>query len=741
MSLKINHLRPFCLFVTFLTWNFVYHANCQDTVKIKRYASPIEFDGRPFEEAWNGLGYFPMTMHQPDFGREPLEKSEIMITYDNEYVWIGARLYMNDASKIVVYGKKRDDRKIFYDGFDVAFDTYDDNENALVFYTNPAGLRSDYAVANDAVMGTSGWMNNDWNTYWDVKTSMDDRGWFIEMRIPFSSLKFKPDENNITTMGLIIRRWFSYNHGMDTYPILDPKYGTSRPSLAATIQFEGAKPSNPVYISPYVIGGHTRNWKLNDEKTEYVKDDTPDFDAGLDIKYNVSNNLTLDLTANTDFAQVEADDQQVNLTRYSLFFPEKRVFFQERSGLFSFGLGGNSNLFYSRNIGLSDGKSIRIYGGARLVGRAGKWDIGILDMQTEEHGDNPGENFGVARLRRQVINANSFVGGIFTSRIGMNGAHNFAYGLDGVFRVFGNDYLMVKASQTYDDMINNKLNSIDPMYLSTKWERRTERGFAYTIEYSYSGQEFKPGIGFVNRGSLQGFAGNVIYAWLPPRESKIFTITAYTNASRYTRLEDGKLESLSFAPGASIETKTGYKTILEVEYQQEGVLNDFPIAGNVQVLAGNYSFTGANLSLQTPAGKHLVTTLSLNGGEFYDGNRYGVTLRPNYNVSASLQLSGSYQFNHIYFTDRNQDVDIHIASVKVLYMFSTKLSTSLLVQYVSTTDDLISNFRFRFNPREGNDFYLVFNDYRCVSDEEFIPDLPHYFTRTILLKYTHTFRL
>jgi hypothetical protein len=727
------------LLVASLTIFFQLNVKSQDTIKIKKLTSPVEFDGRPFEEAWDGLDIFPMTMHQPNFGSEPTEKSETMVTYDDKYLWIGGRFFMQDATKIVVYGKKRDDTGLFFDSFNITLDTYHDKENAMVFHTNPAAVRADYTIANDGLNGGAGF-NRDWNTFWDVKTSRDDKGWYMEMRIPFSSLRFKP-VNNITTMGLMLRRFISYTHGIDTYPALNPKDGTSKPSLGVPIQFEGLVPSNPVYISPYVIGGFSRDWIKNTEGTEYIKKDKPEFNAGLDVKYNINSNLTLDLTANTDFAQVEADNQQVNLTRYSLFFPEKRMFFQERSSLFSYGLGGNSNLFYTRNIGLSSGQAIRIYGGTRLVGRVGKWDIGLLDMQTEEYGEKPGENFGVLRLRKQVINSNSYVGGIFTSRLSMSGAQNFAYGLDAIFRLFRDDYLDIKAAQTYDSKINNEINSINPMFLSAKWERRSERGLAYMLGYSYSGQKFKPGMGFVNMGSLQGFSGNIKYGLVPGKESKIFYMAPNISLSRYIRLEDGKLESLALGTGWVTETKKGYTAKISLSFQQEGVLSDFPISDNIKVLAGNYSFTSADLSLATPGGKRKSATFNAGAGQFYDGQNYSFSLTPNYNVSASLQLSGAYEYNHIQFTQRSQKVDIHIASARILYMYSTKLSASVFVQYVSTYDNLISNFRFRYNPHEGNDFYLVFNDYRGISNEVFVPALPNYYNRTILLKYTYTFRL
>src|SRR5512136_1998312 len=163
------------------------------------------------------------------------------------------------------------------------------------------------------------------------------------------------------------------------------------------------------------------------------------------------------------------------------------MFFQERSSLFDFSLGGFSdNLFYSRNIGIANGEPIRIYGGARLTGRLGRWDMGFLDMQTEEHGETPGENFGVLRMRRQVINQNSYVGGILTSKLGMNGDQNLAYGLDGIFRLYGDDYLNVKWAQTYDSKIGNKMNSLDPSFILIDWERRSEKGFGYNLNYIYS---------------------------------------------------------------------------------------------------------------------------------------------------------------------------------------------------------------------------------------------------------------
>jgi hypothetical protein len=718
----------------------------EGSIKIKRISGPVQFDGVPNEQLWNELEPFILTMHKPNFGSAPSEISDVRIGYDDGFLWIGARLMMEDASKIFTVTKKRDELLSDYDAFGIILDTYNDNENGVAFFTTPTGLRTDYTISNDASGGPS-YMNINWNTFWDVKTSRDDKGWYVEMRIPFSSLKFK-SENDLATMGLIISRNISINNETDTYPAIDPKYGrtaTSKPSLAQTIEIAGARPTRPLYVSPYILGGFSRDWSLNDEKTTYVKADDPQRNVGIDIKYNINSNLTLDLTANTDFAQVEADDQQINLTRYSLSFPEKRKFFQERSSLFDFGLGGMfDNLFYSRNIGLANGNPVKIYGGTRITGRLGKWDMGFLDMQTAEKDENPGENFGVLRMRRQVINQNSYVGGIMTSRMGMNGYQNFAYGVDGLIRVFGVDYLNVKWAQTSDSEIRNKMKSLDPSFIMLNWERRSDKGFAYNMGYKYSGQEFNPGIGFVRLRGVQGANGELSYGWLPGEKSKLFSYSVNVRGDRNTRLADGELESMSVTPGFSLSTKKGTFVSLSFDINKEGVKYGYGLSDSIKINAGEYSFAESSLRIMTSQARKISLMANTNAGQFYDGKRFGIMVEPSFNISSSFNLSVMYQLQAIRFPDRvtNNSLNIHSMNMKALFMLSTKLSATVLVQYINTRDELISNFRIRYNPREGNDFYLVYNDYRCTSDRYYItPEAPEFFNKTIMVKYIHTFIL
>lgn len=741
-------LRLQSILVTLILFLFIDDVSAEDNVRIKRIKGQVIFDGRPTEEAWQGTEQFTMVMHRPNFSTTPSEASDVRIGYDDQYLWIGASLYMKDAKKIFAVTKKRDELLFDNDAFGVIIDTYNDNENGLGFFTAPTGLRTDYTIANDAAENggpPDQALNTSWNTFWDVKTTIDDKGWYVEMRIPFSSLKFKA-VNDIATMGLIISRNISANNETDTYPAIDPKYGfmaTNKPSLAATIEIEGSKPARPIYFSPYVLAGFSRDWALNETENQYAKTDKPKYDAGFDVKYNINSNLTLDLTANTDFAQVEADDQQVNLTRYSLFFPEKRKFFQERSSLFDFSLGGPDNLFYSRNIGISEGEPVRIFGGARLTGRIGKWDLGLLDMQTSSHEEIEGDNFGVLRMRRQVINQNSYVGGIFTSRLGTNGSQNMAYGLDGIFRLFGDDYLTIKWSQTYDSKISNKMNCLDPSFIYADWERRSEEGFGYKLNYTYSGKQFNPAAGFIMRGGMQGLNGHLLYGWIPGEKSKLFNYSISVRGERYTRLEDNGLESLRIEPGFEINTKKGFHAEIGMEIQQEGVMSDFDLSDSIRISAGNYSFIGTAIRFGTSEARKISIRTDFNIGQFYDGKRTGFELESSLKLSSSFNLSASYEFNALRFPDRlvNNALDIHSVNVKALYMFSTKFSATLMVQYVNTEDEFISNFRLRYNPREGNDFYLVYNDFRGLNRSRLIPDAPGFFNKTVMVKYVHTFTL
>ncbi|MGM0622032.1 MAG: DUF5916 domain-containing protein [Bacteroidota bacterium] len=718
----------------------------QEGVQIKPLSGEINFDGKVEEPAWKLSREFPLTMHFPVYNNQPTEKNEVYISFDNEYLWVGAILYYEDISDIVSTSKKRDEESENSDSFGVLIDTYNDNENALGFFTMPSGLKIDYSVSNDGQgggPGPGGSKNYTWNSFWDIKTVTTENAWHVEMRIPFSSLRFQ-STNDITRMGLIINRNISHSNEIDSWPAIDTKYGRGanlQPSLARTIVFEGIESRNPVYIAPYVLGGTTQNFELDEAENEYVKNNDPEFTGGLDVKYNLNNNLTLDFTVNTDFAQVEADDEQVNLTRYSLFFPEKRLFFQERSGIFSYELGGPQDLFYSRNIGIARGEPVDILGGVRLVGRLGKWDVGFLNMNTTKFNGNPAENFGVARLRKQVINESSYVGGMITSRVDFEGNYNVAYGLDGIFKITDVDYLNIKLAQSQDNSIGSEVFSTDPTFFSLELQRRAEKGFLYEGKYAYWGKNFIPASGFIFINNIHELRGTLGYGWFPGENSSIFKYSFENDFEMTKRIGDGKIEQMEIATQFKMDLKNGIGMFLSLGYNEEGLLHDFYLPNGIVVKAGDYSFWGLNSRFNTPRTKKIVADFSIDGGGFFDGNQFSVEFEPEFNLSSSLQLAATYKFDRVNFTSQNQSFTNNIARVKATYMLNTKLLMSSFIQYNELDNILLTNFRLRYSPRDGNDFYLVLNDLRNADKSNTIPELPAYLNRTILLKYTHTFRL
>lgn len=731
-------------------------ANLKDALIIKRFSLPVIFDGIPDDEAWKEIEPLKIIMHSPVFGKEPTEKTDTRIAFDDKYLYVASKQFYDKPEMIQSVSLKRDYMGRGGDWFGVILDTYNDKENGLAFFTSPDGLRWDAAILKDAVTQLPDQlpMNISWNTFWDVITKKDNNGWSLEMRIPFSSLRFQ-EINREVRMGLIIQRWIPSKSETDLFPAIPPDWGQAsslKPSQAQEVVLHSVKPSKPVYIAPYALTGYQGTNEINSEGTEYINSSKPVIEAGLDVKYGLTNNLTMDLTANTDFAQVESDDQQINLTRFSLFFPEKRSFFLERSSVFDFPLGGNSNLFYSRRIGLSDdGDPVRIYGGARITGRVGKWDLGVMDMQTaalwkkNEEGTAeeivPSENFGVLRFRRQVLNDNTYIGAMMTSRLGVNGTYNFAYGIDGIFRLFGNDYLDLKWTQSFENDVKNVTFS-EPSRVTTRWERRSSNGLGYNLGYSQSGTHYNPGIGFEMMDDYASVRAGIKYGWLPGEKAKLYSHSPEFRLLYMAYIDDRSLMTLNNTISWTFLTKNQWSGSFGILYNTENLRDSLTLKEDeVFVPVGKYSFPGFDCRISTPGTRPFFIMLGTEGGQFFDGSRLSVNLQPTWNVTKHLELGATYYFDWLNFKERGQEMINHILGIKTLFMLDTRLSVSAYIQYNSAIKDILTNLRLRYNPREGNDFYIVFNEGRNTNLTRETPYLPVYSSRSVLLKYTYTFSL
>ncbi len=715
------------------------------TMVVKRVAAPIQFDGIPDEPAWNAVSPLPVVMHQPVFGNSPTELTEVLIAYDDEYIYLGGRLYDSEPEKMMANTKKRDALTANTEWFGLILDTYNDKENGLGFFTNPNGLRLDVSVFNDAVGEMP--INISWNTFWDVKTQINGDGWFVEIRIPFSSLQFQ-EENNEVTMGVSIWRWMARKNELAIFPPIPPDYGmwsSWKPSQFAEIKLEGVTRRNPFYITPYVLGGIEQLHELNMSETAYDKVTEEKIEAGLDIKYGINSNLTLDLTLNTDFAQVEADDQQVNLTRFNLFFPEKRLFFQQRAGIFDFNFGRRDKLFYTRRIGIHEENIVRLYGGARLVGRVGDYDVGFMNMQTaalkDEEDPLNSENFTIARLRRQVINSNSFIGGILTNRMDFQGNYNTTYGADATIRFYENDYLDFRLAQTFENDKPNELLSLNPSRIWISASRQKFTGFTYGLSFSNSGKNFNPGVGFQNREDFTRFGSRLGYGWIGKEASWLNQHSISYRGVYYYSNANNSSETFRGGAGWEFLAKSGFFGEFRFEYNFENIFEAFDITDDVIIDTGEYSFSFLEGTFSTPDTRDISLMTSYEIGQFYDGKRFTVSFTPRWAVSPSLELSGTYEFNRLNFPDRNLETTLQVGRLKALYMLNTKFSVAAFIQYNSSIHTFLGNARLRYNPKEGNDLYIVFNDDINSNRERESPFLPYSNSRALILKYTYTFRL
>ena len=735
MSRRIVFLSSFLLLVVSLI-------NAQP-MQVDRITETITLDGYLTEAAWQSLQPLPLVMFTPTHRGLMTERTEIRVAYDDRFLYVGMHCYDSDSAGVQANSMARDGMSSSDDFCGILLDTFNDNENAVTFMTTPSGLREDRAVFNDGEpLFESYAFTTSWNTFWDVAVSRTKEGWFGEMRIPLSSLRFDVIDGDVV-MGFMAWRWLARKNEVQSFPDLSPDWAnaTLKPSLAKKIILKGISRENLVYATPYVLGGVGTSYNLNENSTEYLRSKPTNRELGLDLKYGISSNLTLDLTLNTDFAQVEADDQLVNLTRFSLFFPEKRLFFQERASIFDVPMGGSVRLFHSRQIGLSEGGPVRIYGGARVVGRVGTWDLGFLDMQTAESADLPSENFGILRLRKRVLNQNSYVGTLLTSRIGNNGAFNYAYAFDGLIRAVGDDYVQFNWAQTFDsDLVKPRHRTgLNVARILLNWTKRISTGFGYEFDLSRSGQDFDPGIGFAPRVNYTRFGDRLFYGWLMGDSSPIYSQVITFRANAFLNNNSHSVESSEMGAEWSVNMKSGAFGQLSVKHFKESLTEFFELSNGVDIPAGIYSFYNVGLVYQTPWGQLLQSAINLDVGSFYDGNRISIGFAPYWSVSQYLEMTFNYQFNRLRFAQREQELDDHLGRIRMRATLSTEFTATTFVQYNSASNAVVMNFRLRYNPKEGTDLYIVYNETFNTNRYRELPHLPYNESRTILAKFSTTF--
>ena len=609
------------------------------------------------------------------------------------------------------------------DSFSVMLDTFFDRRNGAAFLVTPIGGFSDFAISNEGQR-----VNSDWNVVWDSRTARYDGGWTVEMRIPFKSLRFRPGRDQ--TWGIQLRRIIRRRNEasyLTPLPISAARgnsviAGLWRISEAATLtDLQVPGQSLNAEVKPYGIGRMTTDRTVTPEVGKDFNED-----LGFDVKYGITSNLTADFTYNTDFAQVEVDEQQVNLTRFSLFFPEKREFFLEGRGNFDFALGARGSagdgtvsaptMFFSRRIGLQQGKVVPILAGGRITGKVGAFDVGALNIQTDA-GDLSGvesTNFTVLRLKRDVLRR-STVGTIFTNRsVSLAGSGtNQLYGADAAL-AFGDDVNFLgylAKSQT------TGLTSHDLSYMG----RFGYTGDRYGLQAGYLVVEdnFNPEVGFLRRDDFGQATGSARFSPRPQSISWIRRFNLNASTDWLWSKRGGELETRQHRAQFATELENSDQISFSVSNEFEQLYYTFPISQDVDLRAGNYDFTSFRTSYSFGQQRPVSGTLVLRTGEFWSGNNTSLGFnRGRIEMTPQLSFEPSYSVNWV--TMPEGDFTTHLGRVRFTYTFTPRMYLSGLGQYNSSLNTFSTNLRFRWEWSPGSEVFLVYTE--DLSTDPFVPN-------------------
>ncbi len=713
-----------------------------------RITEQLELDGILNESFWqDGSSANGFTQQRPDDGQPSTERTEVCVVYNDQMLYIGLWAFDSKPAQIIATQMRRDGDLSDDDYFQVILDTFLDRQNGLLFATNPDGARFDAQVRNEG--RSEGRFNNniikEWDGVWDVVTTRTDEGWFAEIAIPWRTLRFEAGKN--MTFGVNFERQIRRRNEQSFWaPVIKP-FTITQISVAGTMTglnlVERVKRN--LQVKPYSLKGAT--WTYNPSAPT---DRSDDFDGGVDVKYGVTHNLSMDLTYNTDFSQVEVDEAQVNLTQFSLFFPEKRGFFLENSGLFSFGVNRNTELFYSRNIGLardSTGtlREVPILAGGRMTGKVGRSNVGLLLMRTgdKQFGSQviDDNNYAVARLS-QDVGEKSNVGLIFTNSQTSGNNYNRAGGAD--FNVAIGPKLAVSgflAGTTFNASTSSKSGVAGRLW--SRWN-----GPLWQFEGFYMGvsENFNPSMGFFSRQSLAqtygGFheiSGRIFFAPEPENSfirrffpHVVVAAVFGDDGTQLTRQEHYHYEM--FLTGGEIIGIT-----LDRAFQRIST-SSRPILG-VKLPTGGYTAAASRMHFTTNLSKPVFGSFTFVVGQFFNGDRRTLQLTGGLRHGSKFTIEPRYELNDVDLTDNTgtrQDVTAHILGARTTYSLSPNVSARALVQWDSQTNRFRSNFRFNYIIRPGSDLFIVYNEQRDSQATGFLGEPQD---RTLVVKLAYLFNL
>jgi hypothetical protein len=697
-------------------------------------------DGRVDETSWTNTDPFSGFIQQwPEEGQPASERTEIRFLIDRENLYIGIICFDSEPDQIVVSQSRRDADLDDTDSIQILLDTFNDGQNAFVFGTNPFGIEFDAQVRGEGQSGQSnrGGFNLNWDADWTVRAQTTERGWEAEFAIPLKTLRYNPGQER--TWGVNAQRNIRRKNEQAFLSPVPRGYELMRVSVAGKLNGLALPARRDLKLLPYVSGA------INDERTLRTDTVTRTGDVGLDAKWGVRADLTLDLTVNTDFAQVEADEQQVNLTRFPLFFPEKRPFFLENAQLFEIGNPRNVDLFFSRRIGLSAaGEPIDIIAGGRLSGKLGGYNIGLLNMQTDAAVNTrmgqtlaPANNFTVLRVQREVGRSN--FGALFVGRQGVGSRaepddYNRTYGLDVAWQATTNGRYTAFLGRT-DSMASrggtDYAGGTSYTYANDLWTGRAG--------YTQVGERFNPEVGFLRRRGYRSIEGNTNLRYQPKRWSSwIRRFGPHANYTGYLDLHNRLESSNAHWHFFDIQTPSGGRFGYVIITGQDRPLLPFTIYQDVkgrvvEVPAGEYGWMWWEFEGNTNRSAPVSVAMVHRIGRYYNGDYQGWRLTLGLRAGARLLSEVEWNYDDVKLPVGRFRNDL--LPIKISYAFTSLASLQGLIQYNKQTATLSSNIRLALLNRSGTGFFLVYNDRRDTSS--FTPD--ELLGRSFIVKYTRLF--
>ncbi len=705
------------------------------TSAVKASSDPV-MDGDVLNDpAWANVPEVTTFIQKtPDEGQSVSEKTAVKVMYTEKTFYVSVVCYDTNPGEIVISDTRRDSPLNNSDSFSFIIDTFKDFQTGYLFGTNPAGIEYDAQITGGGEggsmmrrfsMGTGGGFNVNWDAVWEVKSQKGDFGWSAEFAIPFKTLRYATNKDQ--SWGINFERVIARKKEEAHWSPISRQHTMNRLVSAGTLTHMNVPTSRNIKILPYVLGQNNVNKSETTSKSS-------DGNFGLDAKLSIGSSMSLDLTYNTDFAQVEADEQQINLDRFSLFFPEKRAFFLENAGLFSVGSGGgffgpDIEMFFSRRIGVGPGGApVPILGGGRLTGTAGGMKIGMLSMRTEAVKDITEANqYSVFRLKKELPNR-THIGAMYTAldHMGTDGYVNNAYAFDAQIGIGELSKIVVFAGLTETPEMDK-----DNAYAYRMEIARDTKQISTNASYTEVGASFNPEMGYLKRENYRKWSGRIFTRFRPENKFGLLEIRPHVNYDGYWKL-DGFQESGRWHIDNHWEFRSGFEIHTGTNLVKEGVIEVFEISDSVFVSAGTYDDQEIQIMIMTNQAKPISFSSMNRIGGFFGGDRINMTPTVRLRYKDRFTSEFSFNFNKVNLPGGN--FTTNLLRARLTYSFTPKMYIQSLLQYNNQSDQWSMNWRFIWQRSAGTGLYLVYNQ---AQDYDGIPIEKS--TKSFVVKYSYLF--